>query len=175
MKSMFLKGNKIYLRSLQPTDFDKIFAWENNPENWRVSGTNEHFSKKEIEEFVKSEQDILLSKQVRLMICSSSSNEAIGAVDLFEYDPKNQRAGIGILIEAAQRKNGFAFEALMLASNYSLNEIGIRNLFATIFIDNEASILLFEKAGFKKIGHKKKSFNDSGKWIDELLYQKELI
>ena len=175
MKSMFLKGNKIYLRSLQADDFDKIFAWENNPENWRVSGTSEHFSKKEIEEFVKSEQDILISKQVRLMICDASTNEAAGAVDLFEYDAKHQRAGIGILIEAAHRKNGFASEALMLASYYSLNEIGIRNLFASIFIDNEPSLLLFEKSGFKKIGHKKKSFNDNGKWIDELLYQKELI
>lgn len=175
MKSMFLKGNKIYLRSLNESDFDKIFSWENNSENWRVSGTLEHFTKEEIEEFVKADQDILSRKQVRLMICDSSTNEAVGAVDLFEYDTKHQRAGIGILIESAHREKGFGQEALILASDYSLNEIGIRNLFANIFTDNKPSVLLFEKSGFKKIGHKKKSFNDNGKWIDELLYQKELL
>ena len=66
-------------------------------------------------------------------------------------------------------------EALKLIQDFSLNEIGIRNLFANILIDNTASISLFEKAGFKKIGHKKNWFNDNGKWIDELLYQSELI
>jgi diamine N-acetyltransferase len=172
---MFLKGNKIYLRSLNESDFDKIFSWENNPENWRVSGTENRFTKDEIEQFVKSEQDILIAKQVRLMICDSLTNEAIGAVDIFEYDAKHQRAGIGILIEPSHRKNGFGNEALILASAYALNEIGLRNLFASIFSDNAPSILLFEKAGFKKIGHKIKSFSDNGKWIDELLYQMELI
>jgi len=172
---MFLKGNKICLRSLNQSDFDKIFAWENNPENWRVSGTESHFTKEEILKYVSGNQDIFTDKQLRLMICDSSTDKAIGAVDLFDYDSKHQRAGVGILIEIEHQKKGFALEALKLVSDYSLNEIGIRNLFANILIDNEPSILLFEKAGFIKIGHKKNWFNDNGKWVDELFYQKELI
>lgn len=44
-------------------------------------------------------------RQLRLMIELKAENLVIGSVDLFEYDPHNNRAGIGILIDDAyQRK-----------------------------------------------------------------------
>ena len=155
MKSHLLKGNNIFLRSLNSGDFDKVLSWENNPENWRVSGTTMPFSKETITDYVNADQDIFASNQLRLIICRLDSNKVVGAVDLFDYDAFHQRAGVGILIDSAQRKKGYALEALKLIQDFSLNEIGIRNLFANILIDNAASISLFEKAGFKKIGHKK--------------------
>ena len=169
-----LKGKLVYLRLLNPTDVDKVFAWENDPENWKVSDTTVPYTKEIIEEFVNAPQDIFVHNQLRLIICLNETNEAIGAIDFFEFDAIHQRCGVGLLIEPNQRKKGYGLEALSLIEPYASKEIGIRNLFANILIDNEGSIQVFEKAGYLKVGHKKNWFNDHGNLIDELMYQKEL-
>ena len=95
--------------------------------------------------------------------------------DLFDYEPFHQRVGLGILIEKEFRHNNIGFEALQIISNYGLNILGIRNLYCGILADNKASINLFEKAGFKNVGCRKNWYNDNGNWVDEYLYQKQLV
>lgn len=170
-----LKGPKIYLRTLEPSDADTILAWENNVENWRVSGTVVPFSKQLIEQYVQSAQDIFTTRQIRLMICRNEDNRAIGSVDLFDYEPIHQRVGVGILIEEPYRNLGIGSEALDLVSDYALNGLGIRNLYCSILGDNLSSKKIFEKAGYTFIGCRKNWFNDKGYWIDEYMYQKALV
>ena len=159
---------------MQPADFDKVLAWENDPENWRVSHTTEPFSKEAIQQFVITPQDIYSSGQLRLIVCRRDTNAAIGAVDLFEFDGMNQSAGVGVLIEPTERNQGYALESLELLANYALNEVGIRALFANIHNDNTASIRLFEKAGFQKADRKSNTAEDTGKWLNTAFYRKDL-
>ena len=174
MKSM-LKGSSIYLRTLEPSDFESLLSWENNPENWRVSETRVPFSKELILQYVNSAQDLLAVKQIRLMICLQSTNEPIGSVDLFDYEPIHQRMGVGILIVENMRGKGYGLEALELTSEYALNGVGIRNLYCNILGDNQASRKLFQRSGYVEIGCRKDWFNDKGYWIDEYLYHKRLV
>ena len=169
-----LKSDKIFLRAVEPTDLEILLAWENDPAYWRVSQTLTPFSKELLAQYVNSAQDIYGLKQIRLMIGDIPSGQTVGAIDLFEFDPRHQRAGVGILIDETFRKKGCASDALLLIKNYALNVVGIRNLFATILEDNKASIALFEKTGFEKIGQRKACFNDGKKWLDECLYQCKL-
>lgn len=170
-----LKGSKVYLRTVEPADADLLMEWENNPDNWRVSNTRVPFSKHLIEQYVNSAQDLLAVRQIRLMICLTESNQTVGSVDLFDYEPIHQRMGLGILINAAQRNKGIGLESLQLVSEYALNGIGIRNLYCSILGDNQASKKLFENAGFTEVGCRKDWYNDKGHWIDEHLYQKQLV
>jgi diamine N-acetyltransferase len=62
----------------------------------------------------------------------------------------------------------------MALSNYALNVLGLKQLYANIAAGNEASIQLFEKAGFKKTGIKKDWLKTRDGWKDELFYQKIL-
>lgn len=174
MKSI-LKSNKISLRAVEPTDLDILMQWENNPEFWHVSNTLTPFSKELLEHYVHSAQDIYAVKQIRLMIDELASHKTVGAIDLFDFDPRHQHAGVGILIDPDFRKKGFAADAIVLIKKYARDIVGIRNLSATIIEDNKASIQLFEKAGFQKIGQRKKWFNKGVVWLDELIYQCELV
>ncbi|MEO9531870.1 MAG: GNAT family N-acetyltransferase [Crocinitomicaceae bacterium] len=170
-----LEGNNIRLRALEPWDIDKILEWENNHKNWRVSNTLVPFSKELITQYVNSSQDIYAVKQVRLIITTKNNLAPIGSLDLFDFDPKHQRAGVGILIEKDFRGKGYALEALSLLDEYALNVIGIRNLFCNILEDNEGSQSLFEKAGYVQVGRKINWFNDHIDWLDEIMYQKVLV
>lgn len=170
-----LSGTKINLRPLEPWDVDKLLEWENDHKNWRVSNTLVPFSKELITRYIENAQDIYSAKQVRFIISTTDNLAAIGSIDLFEFSPLHQRAGLGILVEEGHRGKGYASEALSLIEDYALNVVGIRNLYCNILEDNLESQKLFEKAGYVQVGRKVKWFNDQVNWLDEIMYQKVLV
>lgn len=168
-----LKGNTIFLRALEPEDLEFVFDIENNESIWEVSNTQTPYSKYLIKQYLENaHQDIYEAKQLRLTICDNTSKNAIGLVDLFDFDPKNNRAGIGILINDAKNKNqGFGKESLMLLINYAFTYLNLHQLYANINANNVASLNLFIKFGFKHVGVKKDWTFYKGKYSDEILFQ----
>lgn len=153
---MFLKGENIHLRALEPADVDVLYKWENNLQIWHVSNTQTPFSRYVLEQFlVNAHEDIYTNKQLRLIISQNENDVAVGAIDLFDFDPYHLRAGVGILIADEFRNKGFAFEALDLLKQYAFNILLLKQLYANITVAAPASLQLFEKSGFEKIGLKK--------------------
>ena len=170
---MTLKGENIFLRALEPEDLDFIYAIENDESIWHVSNTQTPYSKFLIRQYLENaHQDIYEAKQLRLAICLNDNNEAIGLIDLFEFDPMHKRAGVGLVISNNLNKNkGIGSEALSLVIEYSFVQSQLHQLFANIGAENEISIALFSKFGFQKIGIKKDWNKVNGKYEDEILYQ----
>jgi diamine N-acetyltransferase len=167
-----LKGENIVLRGVDLSDLQLIEKLENNPDNWLHSGTLIPFSKKSIEEYVLGIQDLANDKQYRWIIDLASKNVSIGAIDLFEYDAVNRRAGIGIILEEKYRKNGFATEAIDLLATYAFSFLNLNQLWATILAFNVPSQRLFENNGFKKMAVKKNWNLYNNEWHDEYFYQR---
>lgn len=143
------KSEKIYLRQVDFSDLQTLLNWENNPENWSVSGTNAPFSEEEMIDFIVEQTDYKNSYQLRLMICLNENNLPIGAIDLFEIDEEKGSAGVGILInEDKYRKKGYAFEALELLKQIARELFTLKILSCTIHTNNTSSIKLFLKSGF---------------------------
>ena len=167
-----LKGEQIYLRTLEPADADIIWKWENNSDNWRVSNTLVPFSRKLIEDYVNSAQDIYSIKQLRFIICLVENDKEIGAIDLFDFDPYHLKVGLGILIaELEDRRNGYAKEAVLLIKEYCFNHLNLHQVYCNILSKNKASIDLFEKSGFTICGTKKDWIKNKEGWLDELMLQ----
>lgn len=168
-----LKGNSVYLRALEPDDLEFIYHIENDESIWEVSNTQTPYSKFLIRQYLENaHQDIYEAKQLRLAICINGSNTAIGLIDLFDFDPKNQRAGIGIVIQnEANRSKGFGKEALSLLIDYAFTHLQLHQLFANIGSENTASSSLFSTFGFQKIGVKKDWMLFNNQFHDEDLYQ----
>ena len=170
-----LQYGKITLRPLEPSDIDLLYQWENNIEIWEVSNTKTPFSKHILAQYLmEAAKDIYETKQLRLVI-QNEKMEAIGAVDLFDFEPYHQRAGVGVLIHNKNDRNkGYAGDALQALANYSLEVLGLKQLYANITTDNTNSIQLFEKCGYLKSGIKKDWIKTSTGWKDEILFQKLL-
>jgi len=167
-----LKGNKIYLRALEPEDLEFIHEIENNESLWEISNTETPYSRFLIKQYIEeSHKDIYQVKQLRLVI-SNYSDEALGLIDIFNFDFKNKRAGIGILIKNSEnRKSGYGAEALQLLLGYCFSHLNLHQLYCNITEGNEASINLFTKQGFKEIGLKKDWNLVDGSYKNEYLYQ----
>ena len=174
MKNHLTYG-KIALRAVEPEDIDLLYQWENNLEIWNVSNTRTPFSRYILAEYLKeSAKGIYETKQLRLII-ETLEGEPVGAVDLFDFDPYHMRAGIGILIHRAEnRDHGFAGDALQAMFGYSVNVLGLKQLYANIAASNVVSIHLFQKAGFTVTGTKLNWLKTVKGWEDEFLLQKML-
>ena len=93
-------------------------------------------------------------------------------IDLFDFDFKNGRAGVGILVkEPDDRLRGYGNEALKLLIDYSFTHLGLHQLYCNISEENAASIKLFANHGFKKIGLKKDWNTINGSYKNEYLFQ----
>jgi diamine N-acetyltransferase len=169
---MLLKGEKVYLRALEPSDAQLIYNWENNPSIWRISNTLYPFSQHLIEQYVNSAQDIFLTKQLRFVICLTKDHTPLGTIDLFDYEPFHRRAGVGIIIaEEEFRQKGLAWEALSLLIDYSFDVLLLHQLYCNIEADNESSLSLFTSKDFKIVGLKKDWNLTSEGFKDEFLLQ----
>ena len=94
-----MENELIRLRALEPDDVQVLYKWENDTEVWKVSNTIVPFSKYMLLQFIANQQrDIFETRQLRLIIESKQSGKPVGAIDLFDLDPYNCRAGVGILI-----------------------------------------------------------------------------
>lgn len=167
-----LKAKNIHLRSVEPSDATKLMLWENNPAHWKVTDTEVPFSMHGILQLIEQQQHIRSSGQLRFIICLNETDEAVGAIDLYDVDFRNGNAAVGILIGDQQHKQkGYAKESLELMIDYAREFLAMHNLYCSIQANNPESIRLFESVGFEKIGVRKEWFLNKGQRIDEICYQ----
>lgn len=171
-----LKNDIIQLRAPEPEDLDVLYAWENDPDNWIYGNTLTPFSRYILKKFIENAHlDIFEAKQARLMIDITENPETytpVGAIDLFDFDPQNQRAGVGIIIgDKIRRNKGIAGNALELLIEYSFQILKLKQLYCNISEDNLASIRLFQSKGFVVTGKKKDWIKTNNGFKDELFLQ----
>ncbi len=167
-----LKGKHIYLRALEPEDLEFIHEIENNQDVWDISNTITPYSKYLIKQYLDhAHKDIYEVKQLRLVI-SYYDNEPIGMIDLFDFDFKNRRAGVGILIKDSKNRNkGLGKETLKLLIAYCKSHLDLHQLYCNISEDNDTSLKLFKNEGFNVIGLKKDWNYSNGSFKNEYLLQ----
>lgn len=173
-KRVNIEGERVVLRAVEAADIDFMYGLENDIESWGASGTTLPFSHYMLERFVESQAvDIHASRELRLMI-ETSNNETIGTVDLFEFDPYNHRAGVGIIITAEHRNRGYGREVLGLLEGYVREYLELHQLWCTVESNNTPSLALFRSAGYEVCGVKRDWLRRGNQFQDEVMMQKLL-
>ncbi|MFI3279528.1 MAG: GNAT family N-acetyltransferase [Rikenellaceae bacterium] len=167
-----IQGTKVTLRAVEPSDIDLLYAWENDTDIWGVSGTTSPFSHHTLSLFIEAQRhDIFASRQMRLIICTLEG-DAVGALDLFEFEPLHQRAGVGIMVASEYQRCGYAADALLSVERYVADFLRVRQLWCNIEEDNVASLALFSSLGYERVGVKR-DWNVRGDgYVSEVLLQK---
>ena len=168
-----IQGTSVYLRAPEQSDVELMYKWENNTKVWQVSNTIVPFSRFVLEQYLlNAHLDIFTNKQLRLFICTQQ-HEAVGCIDLFDFEPLHHRAGIGIFVSEEHRNKGFADDALKTVIKYCFEVLLLKQVYCNVGGTNEASLQLFEKNKFKKIGLKKQWIRVAlNKFEDEWLLQR---
>ncbi len=164
----------VFLRALEPEDLDFLFALENDPELWAVSDVlPAPISRQALRDYLQHAAASLAEVGQMRLIISSQAGEAVGTLDLFEYSALHQRAGVGITIRHQERRRGYAQAALAQLLPYARQALRLHQLYCTVAVNNQASISLFEKAGFRHVGVRHEWLRDttSSGWINAVEMQ----
>ena len=160
----------IKLRKLEPSDLPFLYQWENDASVWADGANHNPLSQQDLRDYIESTTgDIYKDGQLRLIIHSSSesvcqqsglSGEAglssvspqdgltLGCIDLFDFDPRNRRAAIGMYIAPQYRGQGIGREAVRLLEEYAFDFLHLRIIYAIISTSNTACSELYRQAGY---------------------------
>lgn len=172
---MNIHDNILMLRALEPTDLDVLYRWENDEELWHTSATITPFSRKQLWDYIENyDGDIFRTHQLRLMIVEVATYKVVGTLDLFDFDPINSRASVGILIDKEFQGQGYGKIALNLVEDYCKKHISLNQLVATVSVDNERSLALFRSLEYSEVGVMKWWLKRGNQYCDAILLQKRI-
>ena len=162
---------QVSLRALEPEDLDLLYRIENDTELWNVGVANVPYSRYLLHDYIAtSSGDIYKDGQVRLVI-ENGSHQVVGLVDVINFDARHSRAEVGIVIEKAYRRLGYASEALQLVAAYARRVLHLHQLYALIAKENDSSQALFAKQGYQLSAECHDWLFDGAKYQSALLYQ----
>lgn len=136
----------IKLRKIEPTDLPFLYQWENDASAWADGANHNPLSQQDLRNYIESTTgDIYRDGQLRLII---EDEATLGCIDLFDFDPRNRRAAIGMYIAPEHRGKGVGKEALRLLEGYAFGHLNLRVLYAVIATKNIACTTLYRNAGY---------------------------
>lgn len=172
MEALLSTAN-ITLRALEPKDIDMLYLWENDTRMWNVGCATAPFSRRQLEEYIECyDADVFASRQLRMVVEENATGRAVGAADLYDFDPVNHRAGIGILIDESVRGRGYGAEAVGLLGRYGFMRLGLHQLWAVVPAGNEPCRSMFESLGYSICGRLRSWVRAGHSYEDAYLYQR---
>ena len=169
-----IQGANIHLRALEPDDLAFLNRIENDTGLWQVGELHQPLSRFTLQAYLENaHQSIAEAGQMRLAICNHDQ-QLIGLVDLFDYEARHQRAGVGIVIDRQFQQKGLAKAALQLLAAYAKDHLLLHQLHCHIQASNAKSIHVFESVGFVRVGVLKDWLRTTDGFEDVLQFQRLL-
>lgn len=159
---------RIYLRALEPDDYLITSEWRKDEEIQNMVGGPKFFVSKE-----KERQWVLNTindtNRMVLGICLKENDKLIGTVNIQDINWINRSAHVPILLgDKTEWKKGYASEARFLALKFAFEERGLHRVWALVLEDNEPSLKLHERIGYKKEGVLRDSVFKAGRYQNQV-------
>ena len=169
---MNIYGEKIVLRAIETSDNEMLLEMLNDPEtemmvgggSWpqSLSGQMKWFNE------LKDSPMVL-----RCIIADKNDNSPLGMLILDEIDRKNGTGHIHIKLRKGDtRGKGYGTDSVNIMVKYAFEELRLNCIFCNILVYNKASIRLFEKCGFHKVGVLRSRIYKRGEYHDVYAFSK---
>jgi len=137
----------VHLHKIEPSDLPFLYQWENDASVWADGSNHNPLSQQDLRTYIESTTgDIYRDGQLRLII--ENEGATIGCIDLFDFDPRNRRAALGMYIAPEFRGKGVGKQALQALEQYAFGHLNLRVLYAVIATNNIACSALYRDAGY---------------------------
>ena len=171
-KTIELNTERLHLRPIRLSDAEAILKYRSDS----VTNIYQGWIPKTIDDVIdfitnKVSLEINLSGSwYQLVIIKKDDLELIGDLGIHFLDKNNKQAELGCTLAKNHQGKGYAAEALNAVIIYLFNELDKHRIIASIDPENTKSISLFNRLGFRKEAHFKKSILINGKWTDDVIY-----
>lgn len=116
------------------------------------------------------EGDTLSSGELKLY-GFTESDDPVGCIELYNYDPVNRRAAVGIVVSNEYRHQGYGKAMVNALTDFCRQNTSLHQVFADIAATNAASIHIFQNAGYQHCATLKDWVVRGDKFIDTYRFQ----
>lgn len=159
----------IHLRKIEPQDLPYLYQWENDAAAWADGDNHNPLSQQDLRQYIESTTgDIYRDGQLRLIIEQfpnrnkrltrdeqeiAGDRHTLGCIDLFDFDPRNRKAAMGLYIAPEYRGQGLGREAIEALEQYAFTHLALRQIYAIISVNNQPCSHLYESMGYIPTAH----------------------
>lgn len=163
---MILSTPRLTLSPFTDADWPFFLALRQSPDIMRFMGD------------IATEYDIQTLFNARLkdanaLIIRDSLGQALGDIGLQISARHPQEADVGYAIAPFAQGKGFASEALIALRDYAFSQTTVTALNAWVLADNQGSVRVLEKLGFRRVQVLEKAFSLNGVDYDDWVYRLE--
>lgn len=105
------------------------------------------------------------------IITELGSDQALGFVQVTNFDRLDGHADLGICLLGKARGRGLGGQAISLLANYLRDQWRVRKLNLRVRADNFGALRCYEKAGFRRCGLLRQHIFIDGVWQDVVLME----
>ena len=148
-------GKLVRLRALEMSDLDDIIRFYNTLELRRFLGPPIVRSKRFMAQWLEkvSIWDPWRNGHLLLAVEEKGSQEFLGIARIEDIMLPHNRGEVGISIyDPEKRGKGFGTDAMLVLLGIGFDILGLNSIYLDTMEDNERSIQVYEKIGFKQVG-----------------------
>jgi RimJ/RimL family protein N-acetyltransferase len=147
-----IEGSAIEFRFVRESDLEAYYAFLQDPEMNRLTGSQREFTRDEIAAWIRK-IGVENGDRVDFMIVLKETDELLGEVVLNEIDSINRSANIRIGIQGTQhRGKGYGTEAMIHMLRYGFETLKLHRIHLGVYAFNPRAIHVYEKIGFQREG-----------------------
>ncbi len=163
--------NNIILRPFMPSDAEVLVILANN-KNISINlrdGFPHPYSLKDARIFIKK----CLKDNKQSIFAIQYKGVLVGSIGLYKQEDVYQlSAELGYFVGEAYWNKGIATKSIGLITKYGFENLHLNRIFAGVFQNNKASMLILEKNDFLLEGIKRKAIIKENQIMDEYLFAK---
>jgi RimJ/RimL family protein N-acetyltransferase len=161
---VFLRGERVELRTVEKDDIEFVQRLINDPEVWSTLGAHRPKNRLQELEWLESIGD---DTDDQFLVCADG--DPVGLIGLHPNETWG-KAELGYMIAPAAWGNGYCTDAVRTVSRYAFEERRMHKVVAEAYGHNVGSQRVLEKAGFTLEGtHREETFV-GGEYRDLLHY-----
>jgi ribosomal-protein-alanine N-acetyltransferase len=164
-----LSGRRLELRALTREDAPAIFAIFGDPAVMKYWSSPPLQSLSEAAGIIEEIQSLFSARLgFQWGICLRETGQVLGTCTLFHLNEPHRRAEVGFALRQSSWGQGLASEALQLLIAHAFQTLGLHRLEADVDPDNERSLRLLERQGFRREGHLRERWHHLGQLRDAI-------
>lgn len=142
-----LKGEKIYLKSIEKKDLELIINWRNKDFIKKYFIFRKPFTMESQIDWYNNV--IKKNKAYQFIIYLKKEDKPIGSVFLKDIDFKNKKGEFGIFIgEQEYQAQGYGKEAAKLIMEFGFEILKLNKIFLRVLANNQHAIKSYQETGF---------------------------
>lgn len=157
-----MRGERVFLRPLEPEDVEVAHRWNQDGEFRRLLGVPATSLAGLRAALERTGDDAY-----RFAICRIEDGRLVGMIDLFDVDRINGSAGFGIGIgDRADRGRGYGSDAVNALVDHCFGELRLERVWLVTDEENIAGQRTYASCGFVEEARHRRMFVDRGRFID---------